>query len=223
MTADRFEGFGEEALDFYLGLSADNSKAYWQAHRGIHESAVAAPLRALAAELEDEFGAFKIFRPYRDVRFSPDKRPYKEAASMVAWGSGGGALYVELGLPGLMVAGGYYDPARDQLLRWRRLQDEPTIARELDEVIERLEKAGYPLGGGDPLKTAPRGWPTDHPRIELLRRRRLEAAGRHDPGPWLHTREVVDVVREGFTALEEWNAWLGRRVGPSDEPLDPGR
>lgn len=86
----RFEGFGEDALEFYLGLAADNSRTYWQAHRPRYEASVARPLRALASELEPDYGPFKIFRPYRDVRFSPDKRPYKEAAGMVAEGVGGG-------------------------------------------------------------------------------------------------------------------------------------
>jgi uncharacterized protein (TIGR02453 family) len=221
MAADRFTGFGDEALDFYVGLSADNSKAYWQAHKPTYDAAVAGPMRALAEELGPDFGEYKIFRPYRDVRFAADKRPYKENAAMAFDPPGGGLLYFHLDVDGLMLAGGYYEPARDQLARWRRLQDEPTITRELDEVMARLAARGYPLGEGDPLKTAPRGWPKDHPRIELLRRRRLEAYGRHDPGPWLHSRELVDVVREGFTVLQDWNAWLARRVGPSDEPLDP--
>jgi uncharacterized protein (TIGR02453 family) len=223
MTTDRFHGFGEEALDFYLGLSADNSKTYWQAHREVHESAVAGPLRALARELEPDYGTFKIFRPYRDVRFSPDKRPYKEAAGMVADGIGGGALYAELGVAGLLLAGGYYVPARDQLDRWRRLQDEPTIARELDATLDGLAADGYHLGEGDPVRTAPRGWPRDHPRIDMIRRRRLEAYARHPPQEWLHTRECLDVVRRGFDVLQRWNSWLGRRVGPSAQALGPAR
>lgn len=223
MAADGFQGFGDDALDFYLGLSADNSKAYWQARKPVYDASIAAPMRALADELGPEFGESKIFRPYRDVRFAIDKRPYKENAAMGFQGDGGGILYFHLDVDGLMLAGGYYEPARDQLLRWRRLQDEPTVTGELDATIRRLAEAGYPLGDGDPLKTAPRGWAKDHPRIELLRRRRLEAFRRHEPGPWLHTRELVDVVREGFAVLQEWNAWLGRRVGPSDEPLEPTR
>ncbi|MGF1648362.1 MAG: DUF2461 domain-containing protein [Kineosporiaceae bacterium] len=219
----QFEGFGEDALDFYLGLAADNSRTYWQARRPRYESAVAEPMRALARELEPVYGTFKIFRPYRDVRFSSDKRPYKEAAGMVADGIGGGALYLELGMPGLMIAGGYYVPARDQLDRWRRLQDEPAVVRELDATLDALATDGYRLGEGDPVRTAPRGWSREHPRIDLIRRRRLEAFAQHPPEEWLHTRECLDVVRRGFDVLQRWNAWLGRRVGPSTEALGPAR
>ena len=72
-----FEGFPVAALDFYDDLEVDNTKAFWEEHRHVYEEAVKAPMVALAAALEDEFGAAKIFRPYRDVRFSKDKTPYK--------------------------------------------------------------------------------------------------------------------------------------------------
>ena len=67
-----FRGWPSEALEFYEGLTADNSKTYWTAHKAVYESQVLAPMEALLVELEAEFGAGKIFRPYRDVRFSAD-------------------------------------------------------------------------------------------------------------------------------------------------------
>ncbi len=72
-----FSGFADEAFTFYEGLLADNSKPYWTSHKEIYERHVRAPLTELCAELEEEFGAVKLFRPYRDVRFSKDKTPYK--------------------------------------------------------------------------------------------------------------------------------------------------
>jgi uncharacterized protein (DUF2461 family) len=81
-----FRGFPEEALIFFEGLEADNSKPYWTDHKDSYDEHVRAPVLALLAELEDEFGAGKIFRPYRDVRFSKDKTPYK---TNVAAGSTG--------------------------------------------------------------------------------------------------------------------------------------
>ena len=67
-----FAGFPEEALVFYEGLRADNTKAYWTDHRAVYERAVKAPMQALLDDLEPEFGRGKVFRPYRDVRFSKD-------------------------------------------------------------------------------------------------------------------------------------------------------
>ena len=67
MTA--FAGIPIAALDFYEDLEADNSKAFWTAHKHVYDEAVRGPMDALLAELSAEFGTPKVFRPYRDVRF----------------------------------------------------------------------------------------------------------------------------------------------------------
>ena len=67
-----FPGRPEEALDFYEGLAADNSRTYWTRHKALYEEQVRGPMAAPAAELEPEYGAARIFRPYRDIRFSPE-------------------------------------------------------------------------------------------------------------------------------------------------------
>src|SRR5579862_2203079 len=73
-----FGGWPEEALTFYEGLEADNSKPYWTAHKAVYDAAVHAPMAELVEELAAELGGeAKIFRPYRDIRFSNDKTPYK--------------------------------------------------------------------------------------------------------------------------------------------------
>ncbi len=104
-----FTGFGEGALTFYEGLAADNSRTYWQTHVDTYRREIAEPLAALAAALEPEFGAIKIFRPHRDVRFSPDKRPYQEHASLAAPAGETrpviGGLYLALSPTGLFVGG----------------------------------------------------------------------------------------------------------------------
>ncbi len=105
-----FEGFPEEALLFYQGLEADNTKAYWTDHRAVYDRAVKAPLEGLLADLAPEFGTAKVFRPYRDVRFSKDKTPYKTHAAAVV--EGDGSLYVQLGADGLYVGGGYWHTPR---------------------------------------------------------------------------------------------------------------
>lgn len=209
-----FQGFGDRALDFYEGLAADNSRTYWQAHQDVYRTHVAEPLRALAAELSVEFGPPKVYRPHRDLRFSADKRPYQEHASMSV-GRDGGGLYLALSADGLLLAGGYHQPARDQLERFRRLQDDPDTAADLDAELAALAERGYPLGEDGKLRSAPRGWTRDHPRIDLLRRTRLAVWAVHQPDEWLHTPACVDVVRDGWRVVDTWNAWLHANVGPS--------
>ncbi len=210
-----FEGFGERALDFYEGLAADNSRTYWTANQGVYREHVADPLRALAAELAPEFGAPKVFRPHRDLRFSADKRPYQEHASMSVARDDGGGLYLSLSVDGLLIAGGCHQPARDQLERFRRLQDDADVTADLDAELGALAGRGYRLGEEGMLKSAPRGWSRDHPRIDLLRRISLTVWSRQEPDEWLHTRACLDVVRDGWRVVDTWNAWLRANVGPS--------
>jgi len=125
-----FTGFGEGAVEFYDGLLADNSKAYWTDHREVYERDVLGPMQALLATLAPEFGAGKIFRPYRDVRFSRDKSPYKTACGATV-----GPFYVQVGADGLMAAGGGYRWAPDQVARFRTAVDDD---RRGGDLVVRL-------------------------------------------------------------------------------------
>src|SRR3954453_12413304 len=197
-TARTFEGFGERALDFYEGLTADNSRTYWKAHEDVYREHVAEPLKALATELTPEFGEPKVFRPHRDLRFSADKQPYQEHASLSVGREDGGGLHLALSVDGLLLAGGYWQPARDQLERFRRLQDDPDVVADLDVEVSALADRGYPLGDDGMLRSAPRGWSRDHPRIDLLRRTRLAAHRRLEPGGGVHTAGWLGGVRGGW-------------------------
>lgn len=106
-----FRGWPVEGVEFFEGLAADNSKASWQEHKSVYEECVRAPMDALLADLESEFGEGRVFRPYRDVRFSRDKSPYK--TSIAATLAEGG--YIEMSADGLGAGCGLYHPASDQL------------------------------------------------------------------------------------------------------------
>ena len=160
-----------------------------------------------------------MLRPYRDVRFSKDKRPYRENAAMVAEMPHGMGLYLEVSPRGMFVGGGLYEPGKDQLETFRTLQDDERAAAELDELLARCADRGYHLSHEGSLKTAPRGWPADHPRIEMLRLKRVTVFAQHEPGEWLHTREAVAVARDGWSVGRELNEWITRRVGASAEVL----
>ena len=82
-----FSGWAEQALDFYEGLEADNTKTYWTRQKQVYEEQVLRPMADLLDELGPEFGESKVFRPYRDVRFSKDKTPYKTHIGAMVGGS----------------------------------------------------------------------------------------------------------------------------------------
>jgi uncharacterized protein (DUF2461 family) len=68
-----FTGFPEAALDFYDDLEMDNTKSFWEAHKEIYADSVKAPMMAMTAALEPEFGTARVFRPHRDTRFAKEK------------------------------------------------------------------------------------------------------------------------------------------------------
>jgi uncharacterized protein (TIGR02453 family) len=203
-------GFPEEALVFYEGLEADNTKAYWTDHKHVYDRAVRAPLDALLAELAPEFGTAKVFRPYRDVRFSKDKTPYKTSAAAVV--EQDGSLYVELGADGLFVGGGYWHTESDQVQRLRAAVDDDLSGRQLQAVLDGLP--GWELMG-ERLKRMPKPYSPDHPRADLLLQKSLAAGLRLEPAEWLHTSECGERVATAWRQVQPLNAWLSQHVGPT--------
>ena len=130
-----FRGWKVEALEFFEGLEADNSKAYWTRNKETYDTLVRAPMEELVGELQPEFGEGKIFRPYRDVRFSADKTPYK---THIAATIGDG--YVSLSKDGLGVGAGMHEMASDQLERYREAVDDDKTGPALEQVIEEAKK-----------------------------------------------------------------------------------
>lgn len=211
-----FTGFPDEAFVFYEGLSADNSKAYWTAHKGTYDAAVRGPMLELLGALEEEFGPAHLFRPYRDVRFARDKSPYKDHQGGFVEVADAVGYYVQVAAPGLMVAGGWYSPQGAQVARYREVVDGPAGA-ELERIVADVTAAGLTLDG-DRLKTRPRGVDPDHPRLELLRHRSLVGIREHALEPWVHEPEALDVVRDGWRALRPLVEWLAAYVGPGEDP-----
>jgi uncharacterized protein (TIGR02453 family) len=209
-----FEGFPDEGLVFYEGLEADNSKTYWQRNKAAYDQHVRAPLQALLDELAPEFGTAKVFRPYRDVRFSHDKTPYKthQGAVVHADGTGTGAWYVQISAEGLHVAGGSWRLESDQVARYRRAVADDLQGPRLQAEVDRLARAGWEIRG-EKLSRVPAGYSADAERLDLLRHKSLHAARTWEPVEWLHQRRALEEVRTAWRDLRTLNAWLADNVG----------
>jgi uncharacterized protein (TIGR02453 family) len=217
-----FRGWPEAALEFYRDLERENNRAFWLAHKDTYERAVKAPFDALSDVVDEEFGPLHVFRPNRDVRFSKDKSPYKTRCYAVTEGQGGEAYYVEISAQGLVVATGYWMMANDQLDRYRRAVDDEQAGPALERIVADL--AEQKLTNEAPgLKTAPRGYPRDHPRVELLRHKSVAVMRRFPPAGWLATPAAADRITEVWRAARPLNGWLATHVGPSTEPPEDFR
>jgi uncharacterized protein (TIGR02453 family) len=207
-----FKGWPVEAVEFYEGLEADNSRTYWQEHKAVYERSVKQPMEELLAELAGEFGAGRVFRPYRDVRFSKDKTPYK--TNCAAHLPGG---YVSFSADELFVGSGLYMPATEQLQRFRAAVDDDESGEELESIVRTLTKGGYEVGAHEVLKTTPKGYAKDHPRIELLKQKGIVMSKAWPVGAWLGTKKAKDRVVTALRAARPLNTWLDRHVGGHDD------
>jgi uncharacterized protein (TIGR02453 family) len=207
-----FAGFGDGAVEFYDGLLADNSRAYWADNKQIYERDVRDPMLALLASLEPEFGPGRIFRPHRDIRFSHDKSPYKTHCGGYA-----PPFYVQLSAEGLMAAAGYFRMSSDQLARFRAAVDDDRRGAELVRLLDALTAAGLSVEG-EQLQSRPRGVDPGHPRLELMRRKGLYVLRRFPPDDVLHEPGCLDRVRRVWRAARPLVDWLADHVGPAENP-----
>ncbi|MEU6187536.1 DUF2461 domain-containing protein [Nocardia sp. NPDC047038] len=207
-----FAGFPLAGLDFYEDLEADNSKAFWTAHKKIYDESVLAPMKALVADLEPDFGTAKIFRPYRDVRFAKDKSPYKTAQGAVVRAAAGVGWYVQINAAGLFVGGGFYQGSSEQLAQLRATIDDEVRGPELVAILAKLTDAGFTIGG-EKLKTRPKGYDADHPRIDLLRHKSITCGREFGAPAWLDTPRTAKEVRAAWETMRPLVEWLGAVVG----------
>ena len=210
-----FRGWPKNALEFYVGLEADNSKTYWQAHKPVYDECVKAPFLELSEEIAREFGPLHVFRPNRDVRFAKDKSPYKTAAAAVTESEGGAAYYVQISSEGLYVGSGYYHLMPDQLERYRVAVDDGRSGPKLASAVAALRKQRYEVASRDSLQRAPRGYPVDHPRVELLRMKGMHVGRTFGAPAWLHSAKALARITTAWRDAAPVNRWLDKHVGPS--------
>jgi uncharacterized protein (TIGR02453 family) len=218
----KFGGFGPDVPEWFRGLEADNSREYFTAHRQFFDASIRGQMDALLTELSENFGGeVKMFRQNRDIRFSPDKSPYKTNTYGVIYGSEIAAqgLYASISARGLVAGTGYHVMARDQLERYREAVADDEQGPELANLIARAHKAGLEVWGQS-LATAPRGYAKDHERIELLRRKSLSLGATLDADGGIGRNEGLKFVTKTWRAAEPVTAWLGEYVGPSSLPVE---
>jgi len=215
VVASPFAGWPVNAFEFYDALADNNTRAWWADHKTDYQQYVRAPMVALLAELEQEFGAPHVFRPHRDARFAKDKAPIKDHQGGVINIEDSIAYYVQISGSGMNVAGGWYSPEGQQIARYRESVVGPA-GTELERILKSLRRTWQV--DGRQLKTRPRGIDPDHPRLDLLRNRGLTVSRGYDAEPWLETRQALTTVRKSWRSMRPLVEWLADHVGPAADP-----
>jgi uncharacterized protein (TIGR02453 family) len=208
-----FEGIPAAAIGFYAELELNNNREWWLEHKSGYQTFVREPLEALLAELEPRFGPAKIFRPNRDIRFSPDKSPYKTAQGAFASVQEGVGYYLQLSADGLLVGGGCHSHSPAQIARFRKSVDANGTGESLQQIIATLSGAGFSVEG-EQLKTVPREFPRDHPRAELLKHKSLSAVAELQQPDWLSSPSATEEVARRWEQLRPLVEWMGRHAAP---------
>jgi uncharacterized protein (DUF2461 family) len=239
-----FSGFSPAAVDFYERLERNNTRQFWADQKTSYERFVRDPMRDLLEELEREFGRGKVFRPNRDTRFSANKAPFKTHQGAFVEGAVGGApeppagsvsepatgqgadsvpgtgstpgtgYYVEISARGLLAGGGFHAHSSGQTARYRVAVADDQTGAELESIVADLVEKDFDVEG-ERVKTAPRGYTADHPRIELLRYKELMVFRRFGTPAWLDTPRALDEVRETWRALRPLAVWVAMNA-PAD-------
>ncbi len=212
-----FAGFGDGAIDWFEGLERDNSRRYFEATRALYLDEVREPFELMLEELAGELGGqVRVFRQHRDIRFSPDKSPYKTHTYGIVHSRPGSAagMYASISARGLFAGSGYYRMARDQLERYHEAVLDDRTGAALEALLAGVAADGLELS--EPaLKTAPRGMPRDHPRTHLLRYKSVFAGRLLAPDGALAGREPLQFVAATWSAAEPLCAWFDDHVGAS--------
>jgi uncharacterized protein (TIGR02453 family) len=218
----RFQGFSDGDGKFFKALAKNQNREWFQAHKDEYQRGWHEPMQALLEDLRDgvdpayehsELGEPKVFRIFRDVRFSKDKSPYKTFVAGVLpmkrtakVTETPAAVYMHFGTDNV-IASGLYMMDGPSLARYRAAVADEARGKEVTKILGKLEKAGFSVAAMSEgtLKRVPKGFDPEHPRADLLKRKSLGVAfpasargqlASPEFGPWLvqNARKVVPLV-----------------------------
>ncbi|NHF59842.1 DUF2461 domain-containing protein [Flavobacteriaceae bacterium TP-CH-4] len=200
----------KEVFDFLRTLEKNNNREWFTEHKKQFktlESAVKEVFATISEKMKshDEIEKLKVFRIYRDVRFSHDKTPYKInfSASMSRAGAHQrGGYYVHLQPNGSFIAAGFWNPNKEDLLRIRKEWE--FDAEELRKIIENKDfKDVWGELIGDEVKTAPKGFDREHPNIDLIRKKQFLFVKNFTDKEVL-SQHFTDRANEAFKAIRPY-------------------
>lgn len=226
-----FQGFPPEGIGFLTGLSSDNSKKYFDAHRKAYDEGLIEPAKAFVAAIGPALSKTvgrsvhaepringSIFRMNRDLRFSADKTPYKTHLDFIFWEGEGKsracpAFYLRIAPEETILGAGMMGFHKAKLKAFREAAaDEETGAALAAAIAKATAQAGgteaVELRGSGYVKV-PRGYDADHPRAELLKHKGIHLQYRdHTPPAEQAGPEFVDWCCERYSRLDPLQKWL---------------
>ncbi|AKU93562.1 hypothetical protein AKJ09_00226 [Labilithrix luteola] len=221
----KFDGFADAGGKFFKALAKHNDREWFAAHKQEFEEGWNAPMKLLLGEVRDaidrsfahcDLGEPKVFRIFRDVRFSKDKSPYKTNIGGVIPLQRTGksvtdvpmALYFQVGATETFAAAGHYMMGPESLARYRAAIDDNARGKELEKLLAKLDKKGFPARSYESVKRVPKGYEPDHPREDLIRRKGLVVMFPALPKGILTSSKLTKRLADGCKAAAPFVEWL---------------
>jgi uncharacterized protein (TIGR02453 family) len=219
-----FRGFAHRDARFFRLLAKNQNREWFQAHKTEFEEGYNTPMKALLDDVRSaidrsfphvDLDEPKVFRIYRDVRFSKDKSPYKtHVAGVIPIQRSGKmtevpiALYFHVGQPESFGAAGHYMMDPHALVRFRQAVADDKRGRELDRLLAQLKRKGYAVESRASYKRVPKGYDPDHPRAAHLKRQGLTVTFPAIPKGLLTSPKLVTWVASSTKAAAPLVEWL---------------
>jgi uncharacterized protein (TIGR02453 family) len=220
-----FAGFADAEGKFFKALTKRNEKGWFLAHKGEYETGWNAPMKALLGELREVIDASygrcdldepKVFRIFRDVRFSKDKSPYKtHIGGYIPLARRGKkatdlpmAIYFHVGAGETFAAAGHYMMEKESLERFRKGVADDKRGKELAKILAALGKKGFVAQAHDRYKRVPKEFAPDHPRAELLTYKGLTVGFPSIPKAMLTSPRLVKFLASGCKVSAPLVEWL---------------
>ena len=200
--SDGFSGFPPEAFAFFANLAKHNDREWFHAHKDVYERACREPMKALMAAIDPPLGAGWMSRINNDMRFNRDRAPYKTRIEAGVKGH-----YMSVGAQGMYVGTGIYKPEPAALRTLRESMAADASGKKLQAIIAALRRKGYTVATHESSAGPPRGYPADHPRIELLKMKDLHAGRMLQPAV-LTTPKALAQGRKVMTDLKPFSDWM---------------
>lgn len=224
-----FQGFPKGAERFWHELAVEMNRDWFAENKPRFEEEWLRPMEALLEEVRAKIAPAykavgvarpKVFRIHRDVRFGKDKSPYKtHIAGLLSIGKGGSgavteqaaALYVSFGLEEF-AASGMWGFGPEQLARWRKRLLDKKKGAEIGKLVAAATKKGWTFDGEEGTVRVPRGFPDDHPRAELAKRKGLVVGFPPLAKGLIHKPALVRALADRAIAAAPLATWLAKNV-----------
>jgi len=220
----QFNGFPKEYFSFFNKLKKNNSKQWFEKHRGEYDEFVMHPAREFVTEMGKKLRKIapgvnaipkinkSLFKINRDVRFSNDKSPYKTYMGIWLWEGGRkrmecSGFYLHVENKNVLIGVGIKMFSKPLMDRYRQAVVDKKQGAALKSAIKKVTVNGY-LIDGKHYKKAPRGFDADHPNAEYLLYNGLTARVEEKVPDAFYSEALIEYAYTHYKNMLPLHIWL---------------